>query len=254
MRQHLTFANVVSVIALFIALGGGAYALTRAPKNSVVSKSIKNGQVKKRDLAKNAVNGARVVDNSLSGADINESSLGQVPTALTASHADSADHADSASTADSATSATQAANAANASQLGGISPSGYVKYGSTIPSGTTVTGKFGSANSDTGNGVTQEEEVSLPLPAPIALDSAHVNFAPDPLAQDDDPTCTGSVDNPTAPAGKACLYSAYAWGGTNAGTAHGSQIFPGGGAYGFLVESQGSGVAGVAGTWAYTAP
>jgi hypothetical protein len=50
-RSRLTFANVVSVIALFIALGGGAYAVSTAQKNSVVSKSIKDGQVKQRDLA-----------------------------------------------------------------------------------------------------------------------------------------------------------------------------------------------------------
>src|SRR3954454_4725200 len=78
-RQRLTFANVVSVIALFVALGGGAYAVTVAKKNSVVSKSIKNGQVRKADIAKNAVNGAKVADNSLTGAEINESALGQVP-------------------------------------------------------------------------------------------------------------------------------------------------------------------------------
>jgi hypothetical protein len=33
----------------------GAYAVNQAPKNSVTSKSIKNGQVKAKDLAGNAV-------------------------------------------------------------------------------------------------------------------------------------------------------------------------------------------------------
>jgi hypothetical protein len=41
-RGHLTFANVVSMIALFVALGGGAYALSR-------------GEVKSRNIAKDAV-------------------------------------------------------------------------------------------------------------------------------------------------------------------------------------------------------
>jgi hypothetical protein len=41
-RRHLTFANVVSMIALFVALGGGAYALSR-------------GEVKSRNIAKDAV-------------------------------------------------------------------------------------------------------------------------------------------------------------------------------------------------------
>jgi hypothetical protein len=49
-RRHLTFANVVSVLALFVALGGGAYAAFHLPKNSVKSKHIVNGQVKEADL------------------------------------------------------------------------------------------------------------------------------------------------------------------------------------------------------------
>ena len=53
-RSHLTFANVVSVIALFVALGGGAYAAFHLPRNSVRSKNIVNGQVKAKDLAKPA--------------------------------------------------------------------------------------------------------------------------------------------------------------------------------------------------------
>jgi hypothetical protein len=101
-RRH--YASVMATIALFIALGGGAYAVTTAPENSVVSKSIKNGQVKRRDLAKKAVNGAKVADNSLNGKDINEHALGRVPSAATANHATSAD---------------------NATQLGGLNASAF---------------------------------------------------------------------------------------------------------------------------------
>nr|MBA2479910.1 hypothetical protein [Planctomycetota bacterium] len=41
-RRHLTYANVVSSLCLFVLLGGGAYAVTIAKKNSVTSKSVKN--------------------------------------------------------------------------------------------------------------------------------------------------------------------------------------------------------------------
>ncbi len=41
--------NALALVAIFIALGGVAFAVTKAPKNSVVSKSIKDGQVKPRD-------------------------------------------------------------------------------------------------------------------------------------------------------------------------------------------------------------
>src|SRR4051812_16182099 len=54
-RSRLTFANVVSVLALFIALGGSSYAAVTLRKNSVTSAQIKNGQVKNADLANNAV-------------------------------------------------------------------------------------------------------------------------------------------------------------------------------------------------------
>ena len=38
-RARLTYANIVATIALFIALGGGAYAAFKLPANSVGSKS-----------------------------------------------------------------------------------------------------------------------------------------------------------------------------------------------------------------------
>jgi len=77
--------NILGLVAIFLSLTAGAYAVTLAPPDSVVSSSIKNGEVKKPDLgnsavtnsklAANAVDSARVVDNSLTGQDINESSL-----------------------------------------------------------------------------------------------------------------------------------------------------------------------------------
>jgi hypothetical protein len=79
-RQRLTFANVVSVVAVFLALAGGAYAISTAPKNSVTSKAIKNGQVKAKDLGKNAVNASKVKDGSLVGQDF---AAGQLPTGAT---------------------------------------------------------------------------------------------------------------------------------------------------------------------------
>jgi hypothetical protein len=58
-RRHLSFANVMSVIAVFIALGGAAYAATKLPKNSVGTKQIK----------RNAVNSSKVKDGSLQSSD-----------------------------------------------------------------------------------------------------------------------------------------------------------------------------------------
>jgi len=64
MRQHINFTSVISLIALFAALGGGAYAAS-VKKNTVTSKSIKDGQVRSQDVA----------DDGLTGTDIDESTL-----------------------------------------------------------------------------------------------------------------------------------------------------------------------------------
>ncbi len=61
----LTYANVMATIAVFLALGGAAVAVTKAPKNSVTSRSIKESAVRGKD----------VKNDSLKGVDIDESSL-----------------------------------------------------------------------------------------------------------------------------------------------------------------------------------
>lgn len=73
-RSHLTFANVMSAFAVFIALGGGAYAAVKA--NSVGSKQLKTNAVKNSDLAANAVTSPKVANGSLLGEDF---AAGQIP-------------------------------------------------------------------------------------------------------------------------------------------------------------------------------
>ncbi len=74
-RKHLSYANVAASLSLFLCLGGGAaYAASHLAKNSVGTKQLK---------AK-SVTGAKVRDGSLTGADVDASTLGQVPSAKTA--------------------------------------------------------------------------------------------------------------------------------------------------------------------------
>ena len=69
-RRHLTFANVASAIALFVALGGGT-AVALNGQNTVQSDDLGPGaQVKAPDVAANAVNGANVVNGSISTTDL----------------------------------------------------------------------------------------------------------------------------------------------------------------------------------------
>jgi hypothetical protein len=89
----LTFANVVSVMALFIALGGGSYAAVK----------LKANQVKSKNIAPDAVQGI----------DANESSFGQVPSA------------NQANTANTANQANTAATAGNAETVDGLTPADF---------------------------------------------------------------------------------------------------------------------------------
>lgn len=52
MSRHLTYANVIGTLALFIALGGGAYAATKLPRNSVSGVQVKNGSLLAKDVKK----------------------------------------------------------------------------------------------------------------------------------------------------------------------------------------------------------
>jgi hypothetical protein len=69
---------VVGYVAVFLAITGVTWAAQTAPKNTVVSKSIKNGQVKGKDLAAGAVTAATVAPDSIGGGQIVESTLAGV--------------------------------------------------------------------------------------------------------------------------------------------------------------------------------
>ncbi len=86
LHERLTFANVVSVVALFVALGSGAYAVT-----------IGRNDVGAPQIARNAVGTSELKNNKTKGKDVDESSLGQVPSAASADTADLLDGQDSGS-------------------------------------------------------------------------------------------------------------------------------------------------------------
>jgi hypothetical protein len=50
LAKKLTFANVMSVSAVFIALGGSAVAITQLPKDSVGARQIKEGAVRSAEV------------------------------------------------------------------------------------------------------------------------------------------------------------------------------------------------------------
>lgn len=196
MDQRMTYSNVMSTIAVFAVLGGGAYAATK----------IGSG-----DIEKNAVLSKHVDKDALTGKDIKESRL-----------------------------------------------AGVVPYGKPIPSGTTAIGLWGGGHAvvETNNG--GDFLVSLPGPAKEPLSETDVNFAADDnAAEDPDPECTGTPEQPTAPAGKVCLYAGSNVGGSP--TYRGDE-FDGSAldALGFVVVIGGQptppNTIEAHGSWAYTAP
>jgi hypothetical protein len=109
-RAHLTYANVIATIALFLILSGGT-AVALDGSNTVFTDDIVNGEVKSEDIGgaevqtgdlgpdavttgkisngdvrsadvlDNNLNGGDIADASVTGADVDESSLAQVPSA-----------------------------------------------------------------------------------------------------------------------------------------------------------------------------
>jgi hypothetical protein len=75
-RNKLTYANVMSSIAVFLVLGGAsAFAAGQLAKNSVGSKQLKNNAVTTTKLKRNAVTGTKIRAGSITTAKIKNGSI-----------------------------------------------------------------------------------------------------------------------------------------------------------------------------------
>src|SRR3954447_3007743 len=79
-RKHLTYANVMATLAVFLVLGGGtALASYVISSNSQIGPGTVSGHKpptgKHANIIAGSINGQDVADNSLGGADVSESSL-----------------------------------------------------------------------------------------------------------------------------------------------------------------------------------
>jgi hypothetical protein len=101
-RPRISYANVVSTLALVLALGGVSYAAVKISGKTIKDRTVTAKKIKK---------------NSLTGTEINEAKLGKVPKAALADNA------------------TNAAHATNADTVGGQNPSSLKL---SCPTGTTL--------------------------------------------------------------------------------------------------------------------
>jgi Collagen triple helix repeat (20 copies) len=230
-------ALVVSCLALAIALGGTSYAAMVLPRNSVGTAQIRKGAV---TLVKIKPSTRRILKGA-KGARGAEGPRGpQGPQGPQGSQGQQG-------------------------PKGEQGTPGTSVFSSSIPSGQTVTGAWGGRYIAPQLAFNNSYllTVGFPVKAPAPLADTDVNAAPDPAAGDPDSSCTGSVNNPTAPAGKVCLYVGHA---ANASVTGFRLTIPGtggtqpGDAYGFTVRVLDTGTVGntattwAQGTWAYTAP
>jgi hypothetical protein len=70
-RKHLSYANVIATTALFVALGGSAYAVSEITSGDIKNESIRSADLRNRK----AVKGADVRRDALGGKEIAEQSL-----------------------------------------------------------------------------------------------------------------------------------------------------------------------------------
>lgn len=82
MRNRLTYGNVVSSLALFVALGGTGYAAITLPRNSVKATQIAADAVGRSELRPGSVTSAEVKNGTLRQADFAAGQLAAGPRGL----------------------------------------------------------------------------------------------------------------------------------------------------------------------------
>jgi hypothetical protein len=236
-QHHLTYANVVATICLFIVLGGSAYAVTTLPDGSVGSKQLRA----------DAVSSAKVKNGSLLAKDFKS---GQLPRGAKGSRG--------------ATGAKGAAGATGATgSTGPIGPQGAPgPLSETLPAGVTLRGAFiladdaagdgghGEIDPDTGKkpGEPAATQISwgfqLPMPPTVHVIAVGGSGS---LA------CPGSAAKPAASPGHACLYETYASDTAKLQYLPDAVIDSRYG-LGLFSNASGPGLNEITGTWAVTAP
>lgn len=152
-RKRITYANVMSSIAVFLVLGGGAaYAAKKIGSNEIKGNSITTGKIKKEAVSaskikKNSITTAKIANGAVTGAKLNLGTVGTVPNA---NHAVTADSAGNANTVGGMTVSkiTWAAKTGDAPQVV-LNIQGLVLTAS-CPAGPTITA---TANVPSGVGV-----------------------------------------------------------------------------------------------------
>jgi hypothetical protein len=177
-RRHLTYANAMATIAVFIALSGSAYAATKLQAKSVGSRELKNGAVTKAKIAK----------GTLSALTAKRGATGAAGPAGAAG-------ATGAAGPTGPTGATGPAGGPGA--VGAPGATGAV--GGVLPSGATLRGIY---SADASVSPSKQTDVSFGYLLATKLTEEVVGTSGTPTTH-----CKGTAANPTAAPGYVCIYA-----------------------------------------------
>jgi hypothetical protein len=231
LRKQLSYANVMSSIAVFVVLGGGAYAATTLSKNSVGSTQIKAKAVSSSKIAANAVTSSKVKDGSLLSKDFKPGEFVGTPGPVGPPGAAGATGAKG--------------------ETGSPGP-----FPQTLPSGATLRGTFamrgyrgsdGATNGLNSDSISFGYTLAAPPTAHVILIGAAVPAG-----------CSGTVDHPGAAPGHLCVFEGWNYNATSLQpcdpTTSGCSPGTTGQGVMLIAAAAANGIWDDAGTWAVTAP
>lgn len=175
-RPRIGYSGVVATIALFVALGGGAYAAIELPANSVGT----------RELRRDAVTAAKVRDGSLLARDFR---AGQLPAGPKGEAGPAGPKGDPGQTGPRGERGEQG-------QQGEPGP-----FPATLPVGKTMTGLYALSGRHEENYAFPLVTISYPFRLAVAPGVTFLDVGELPS-----PTCPGDVDDPKAVSGHLCIY------------------------------------------------
>ena len=220
---RLSYANVVASLALFVALGGSAFAAVQLSKGQVKTRHLAKSAVKAKKLAPNAVTSGKVRNGSLRAKDFR---TGELVAGASGAQGPKGD-----------TGATGAT---------GPFPDG------NLPGGKTLRGEYASyGQRDAGSAASlAASAISFGFtlasaPVPHYLESGET-----------DANCPGTADDPQARAGHLCVYEYGRYGTVKEPYVASGNVSPRASRWGASVEVEANadGHYGIRGRWAVTTP
>ncbi len=199
-RGRLTYANVVSTLALFLVIAGGtALAADHLAKNSVGTAQIKKGAVTAAKIKNGAVTGAKIKLATL-GTVPSATTAGSAGTATTAGSANSAKSAGHAATADSATSAGHADTANSATSAGHADSANTADTATSATHADTADTATSAGHADTATSATSAAHADTADTATTAADADALGGAPPQSFMRSDRFAFGTADTePSTP-------------------------------------------------------